>query len=109
MKPTRRHYFIAEARPTTLWFRIFPLCIVGFFIWLWWPILLTPTSPRELAMEILHLLLLWVLGRFLGILVGWPIFGPLYHSAGIENGAPFQPGENVHILTGPTAITSHPS
>lgn len=41
------------------------------------------------------------LGWFTALLVGWVVLGPLYHERALKNGAPFEVGARVHILTGP--------
>ncbi len=41
----------------------------------------------------------WAAGWFISIVVGWPIIGPFYMAAGERNGAPFQIGDQVVLLT----------
>lgn len=41
------------------------------------------------------------LGWMLSFPVGWLVLGPIFHSQGIHNGGPFQPGDRVLILGGP--------
>ena len=41
------------------------------------------------------------LGWILSFPVGWLLLGPIFHSQGIHNGGPFQPGDRVLILGGP--------
>jgi hypothetical protein len=46
------------------------------------------------------LVLAWLVGRFVAILVGWFILGPLYFGQALRNGAPFRVGESVRLLAG---------
>ena len=41
-----------------------------------------------------------MLGWFASLVPAWLVFGPLLHSQGLANGAPFMPGDEVWILAG---------
>lgn len=100
--PTRLHYFYAQNWPAWIWFTVAPLV----------PVLVvaralgTPPDLSAFGPEARSYLFLlgvtWLLGYLVSGLVGWFIFGPLYHYRAEVNGYPFRPGDRVEILVGPS-------
>jgi hypothetical protein len=100
MKPTRMHYFYAQNWPAWIWFTVAPLLCVLIMA----NALGTPPHLYALGVEAKSYLFLlglaWLLGYLVAGLLGWFIFGPVYHYRAELNGAPFQPGDRVQILVG---------
>ncbi len=100
MKPTRMHYFYAQNWPAWIWFALAPLLCV----WIMASALGPPPDFSTLGAEAKSNLVLlgfaWLLGFLVAVLLGWFIFGPIYHYRAELNGAPFQPGDRVQILVG---------
>lgn len=66
-----------------------------------WPLLVSATRWTDPLLFCGWILLAALLGLFVGLLVGWPIIGPLYYDRSRKNGEPFQRGDMVQILVGP--------
>ena len=65
-----------------------------------WPLISTPGRWTDPLIFVISLFLFLALGWFGGILIGWPIMGPLYYGRSLKNGEPFKKGDSVHILVG---------
>ena len=101
MKPTSVQYLFAQDWPLKVWRTVIPLLCVAAVVTACEP---TPTLFTEWESALWFgcaLLLALPLGWFAAILVGWFVLGPLYYGRGLDNGAPFQPGDRVRILVGP--------
>jgi len=100
VKPTRAQYFYAANWPARIW--LVAVCLLSAAVALLasGPItpLLETTSGLKLLAGVLGLSLL--LGYCVAILLGWYVLGPFYRARAIRNGAPFQPGDLVQVLSG---------
>jgi hypothetical protein len=101
VKPTRIQYFYANDWPTKIWKTSIP---IGSFIIAFIacdPTLDVLSDWRNFVYLLIILTTSVFLGRFIAILLGWFILGPLLYSRMVDNGGPFKIGDSVQILTGP--------
>lgn len=97
-RPTLRQRILANDQTFIWWLRTWAAgSVAGVLIYLgsdvsvgWtplWALLLSPFA--------------WIAGYTLGLVIAWPVFGVLLGRAAASNGAPFVPGDEVLVLTGP--------
>ena len=98
MVPTKRSLFFADGRPSQVWFAVVGLGSLGVTWWALNPTLELFTDWPQLARFVLLLVLAGAGSLCAGLLVGWPIIGPLRLDQSYRNGAPFEVGDVVEIL-----------
>lgn len=59
-----------------------------------------PLRPEGWGSFLACLLLIAAIGYLAGGLLSLFVLGPIYYSQGLENGAPYCPGDRVYLLTG---------
>jgi hypothetical protein len=101
MKASRIHYFFAQEWPIKIWMTAVPSVFAIYAALRCWPLFVSPTSWFDWPVIVGIILLAAMLGYFVGILLGWPIIGPLYYDRSVRNGEPFHAGDMVQILVGP--------
>ena len=101
MEPTRKQRFYAANWPGRIWLSAGVLVgMVGLAV-LYGPAAGPLSQPSNVAWLLYYLALAGLLGLFTAGFFGIFVLGPLYYGQSIENGAPYQPGDHVRILTGP--------
>lgn len=100
-KPTRLQIFFAQNWPVRAWLTAVPATVVVLAIRECEPSLATFQSWQAAFSFLIVLVISPLLGYFGAILAGVFIFGPMYHTRGLLNGAPFKERDTVQILAGP--------
>jgi hypothetical protein len=101
MKATKIHYFFAQGWLEKIWHIVFSSVFVIYGTFGQWGFIVSPTTWVDPLFFLGGVFLYALLGYFVGILVGWPIIGPIYYNRSLKNGEPFHKGETVQILVGP--------
>ena len=101
MKASGIHYFFARKWPIKIWMIAFPSAASVLAGSSCWTLLVSPVNWKDPLVFLGLVLLAALLGYFVGILVGWPVIGPMYYDRSLENGEPFRSGDMVQILIGP--------
>lgn len=101
MSPTRYQYFVAENGPARVWGLTCSLAGLVVAIALCQPRWASLADPSTLAWLAGAAALGCAIGGYGGLLVGWPILGPLYYDQCLRNGAPYRTGDRVQILSRP--------
>lgn len=101
MTPSKVQYFLAQDWLAKVWMTIFPVLGAGVAVYAS-EIASSATTHLSSFFWLICLLILGAaIGWFGGILTGSVVLGPFYMAVARWNGAPFHPGEQVQILTGP--------
>lgn len=101
MKAGFVHYFYAHDWPMKLWFIGIPLLFPLGVIFICKPTLALFSEWRYMLHFGIALIVSIPLGFFVGLIIGWPVLGSLYHDRCLKNGGPFHEGDIVRILVGP--------
>ncbi len=101
MKASRIHYFFAQGWPAKIWLTAFLVLFVLGSASIFWPLIAFATNWTDPLLFFGCVLAAVPLGWFVGILIGWPVLGPLYYDRSLKNGEPFHQGDTVQILAGP--------
>ncbi len=100
MKASAIHYFFAQEWPAKIWLTAFLVLFPLGTAYMCWSLVAFSAVWTDWLIFFGSLLIAVPLGWFVGILIGWPVLGPLYYDRGPRNGEPFHQGEAVQILTG---------
>lgn len=100
-QPTRLQIFFAQNWPIRAWLTITPVIVVVLAVNACEPSLALCQSWQAVGFYLIVLIISPLLGYFGAVLAGVFIFGPMYYSRGLLNGAPFKEGDVVQILAGP--------
>ncbi|WP_020476038.1 hypothetical protein [Zavarzinella formosa] len=91
--------FIANLWPIKIWMGVVPLSVPLAVCWRTSPLIWLFDDWLNPMMFAGVMVLSWAVGWYGAVIAGWPILAPLYHSQGLANGAPYQIGDYVLILT----------
>lgn len=100
MHPSRRQVWIANNWPLRILLLITTLgslLSVGIF---YLSAIGLPTTIAEVGTFVGYLAVAAALGYLVGGLLSLFILGPVYYGQGLDNGAPYQPGDQVRLLSG---------
>jgi hypothetical protein len=90
-------WFIADNWPARLWMGV--VTVPALVCWSAHPLPWVLSHWLNAALFAGLLVLAWAVGWFAALIPAWFLLGPLYYGQGLDNGAPYQVGDYIRVLS----------